>query len=55
MKLLTRRQKLSANERYIYMEWKEMFNSFINSRIAKLFDEYSMENNTSYIKKLNNH
>ena len=32
-----------------------MFNHFINSRIAKLFDEYSMENNTSSIKKLNKH
>lgn len=55
MKLLTSGQKLSDNERDIYMKWKEMFNRFINSRIAKLFDEYSMENNTSSIKKLNKH
>ncbi len=44
MRLIFGGKELSACERDIYLEWKEIFNSFINSKIAKLIKEYSKSN-----------
>lgn len=45
MKLLSNGEKLSNYEQDNYLKWKEIFNSFINSKAAKIIDEYSIKDN----------